>query len=234
MWRAGLQFVENCVADAVRLPSQMRIPKPQRLDVERLQKLFPFQIMLPLIRKTMLAAVQFHIQLRLLAKEIQIVNATGMLAAKLVAAEPSGAQPAPHQFFRPSVVLAKLPGTGDIGHAANLEGGGMSEKFVFDVRPHPSLLPQEKESPLHDSGFTDDRPANPVAGISQDAANVAPSPWGEGRVEGGQANQISQRRRCEIFVVREWDFSKAPAERHHGDCPQGPGGLALIWWTALG
>jgi len=39
--------------------------------------------MLALIRKTVLAAVQFHIQLRLLAKEIQIIFAEGMLARNL-------------------------------------------------------------------------------------------------------------------------------------------------------
>ena len=43
--------------------------------------------MFPLIRKTVLAAVQFHIQFRLLAKEIQIVNAERMLATKFVAVE---------------------------------------------------------------------------------------------------------------------------------------------------
>ena len=39
--------------------------------------------MFPLIGKTMLAAVQFHIQLRLLVEEIEIVNADGMLARNL-------------------------------------------------------------------------------------------------------------------------------------------------------
>jgi hypothetical protein len=34
--------------------------------------------------------------------------------------------------------------------------------------------------------FAADRPANPAAGFVQDAARVAPSPWGEGRVEGGR------------------------------------------------
>jgi hypothetical protein len=36
----------------------------------------------------MLAAVQFHIEFRLLAKEIEIVNAERMLAAEFVASEP--------------------------------------------------------------------------------------------------------------------------------------------------
>jgi hypothetical protein len=33
-----------------------------------------------------------------------------------------------------------------------------------------------------------DRPANPAAGLAKDAARVAPSPWEEGRVEGGRSN----------------------------------------------
>ena len=41
--------------------------------------------MFALVGKAMLAAVQFHIQFRLLAKEIEIVNADGMLAAEFVA-----------------------------------------------------------------------------------------------------------------------------------------------------
>ena len=69
MWRAFLQFLKNRVADALCVPSQMRIPKPQRLDAARLQKLFPFQIVFPLVGKIMLAAVQFHIQFRLLQKK---------------------------------------------------------------------------------------------------------------------------------------------------------------------
>ena len=112
MRRAQLQLVENCIADALRIPPQPRVPEPQRLDAERLQELFPLRIMLSLVGKTVLAAVQFHIQLRLFAKEIQIVNTARMLPAKFVAAEPPGAQPAPHQLFRPGFHLAKLPGAG--------------------------------------------------------------------------------------------------------------------------
>jgi hypothetical protein len=73
-----------------------------------LQKLFPFQIVFPLVGKTVLAAVQFHIQFRLLAKEIEIVDAERMLAAKFVAGEPPSAQPAPDEFLRPGFILAKL------------------------------------------------------------------------------------------------------------------------------
>jgi hypothetical protein len=43
---------------------------------------------------------------------------------------------------------------------------------------------------LDDSGFADDRPANPAAGFAKDAARVSPSPGGEGRVEGGHGSNI--------------------------------------------
>jgi len=65
----------------------MRIPKPQRLDATRLQKLFPLSIMILLVGKTMLAAVKLNCQFRLLAKEIKIVNAERVLAAKFIAGE---------------------------------------------------------------------------------------------------------------------------------------------------
>jgi hypothetical protein len=53
--------------------------------------------------------------------------------------------------------------------------------------PSPFILsPGERKSPVHDSRFANDRPANPAAGYAKDAARVAPSPWGEGRVEGGR------------------------------------------------
>jgi hypothetical protein len=45
---------------------------------------------------------------------------------------------------------------------------------------------QEKEQLLSVSIFSADRPANPVARISKLTENDAPSPWGEGRVEGGR------------------------------------------------
>ena len=96
MRRAHLQFAENRVADALGVASQMRIPEPQRLDAARLQKLFAFHVVLPLVGETMLAAVHFNVQCRLLAKEIQMVAADGMLAAEFVAGETPVAQPVPH------------------------------------------------------------------------------------------------------------------------------------------
>jgi hypothetical protein len=62
-------------------------------------------------------------------------------------------------------------------------------KFVFDARPHLNPLPRGEDLRIHAAVFSADRPANPAAGFAKDAARVAPSPWGEGRDEGGPANQ---------------------------------------------
>jgi hypothetical protein len=99
--RACLQLIENRVTDTLGVTPQIRIPEPQRLNAERLQELFPFQIMLSLVGKTVLAAVQFHIQFRRLAKEIEIINTDRMLPTKFVNGETPGTQPVPDKFLRP-------------------------------------------------------------------------------------------------------------------------------------
>jgi hypothetical protein len=53
------------------------------------------------------------------------------------------------------------------------------------ARPHPGLLPGEKEPPWRGFDFSVDCSANPVARIFKKPARVSPSPWGEGRDEGG-------------------------------------------------
>ena len=66
--------------------------------------------------------------------------------------------------------------------------GHFGRKFSFDVRPHLFiLLPQEREWPSSGIlGWWKTVPANPVARHSKNAANDSPSPWGEGRGEGGR------------------------------------------------
>jgi hypothetical protein len=49
-------------------------------------------------------------------------------------------------------------------------------KFVLTLALTFYPLPQERKSPLADSGFADDRPANPALDFSKDAGNVSPSP----------------------------------------------------------
>ena len=67
-------------------------------------------------------------------------------------------------------------------------------RFVFYARPHLSPLPQERKSPLADSDFADDRPANSVARIFKHTENDSPSPWGEGRDEGGREQRTNDGR----------------------------------------
>ena len=186
MRRAGLQLIEDRVADVLGIAAQMRIPKTQRLDAARLQKLFALRVVFPLVGKTMLAAVQFHIQFRLLAKEIQIVNAERMLAAKFVAAEAPTAQPAPDKFFRPGFILAKLAGAFDVGHDGNLGNVDEMGKLVLTLALTLTLSPKEREQPVRVSVFPADRPANPVAGFSKARRMFLLLLGGEGRDEGGR------------------------------------------------
>src|ERR1035441_8844026 len=59
-------------------------------------------------------------------------------------------------------------------------------KICFDARPHPGLLPRGEGITSRVFDFSDDCPANPGARIFKKAARVSPSPWGEGRDEGGR------------------------------------------------
>ena len=161
MRRTRLQFIENRVANALRIAPQMRIPKPQRLDAARLQKLFPLHIVFALIGKTVLAAVQFHIQIRFLAKEIEIVNADGMLAAKLVAGKTTATQPSPHELFRPCFLFAKLADAFDVGHDGKLGNDGEAGKFVLTPALTFYPLPRGEDFGKHGPGNSIDCPANP-------------------------------------------------------------------------
>lgn len=116
----------------------------------------------------MLAAVQFDVQLCLLAKEIEIIIADGMLMTEFVAAEAPVAQPTPQEFFRPSFLFAKLAGAFSVGHECEFTERRCDGKVGFLVRPHPDLLPQEKELCSHIAGFTNDRAAISTAIFSAD------------------------------------------------------------------
>jgi hypothetical protein len=63
-------------------------------------------------------------------------------------------------------------------------------KFVVGCPPSPKSSPPGEDLRVHAAVFPADRPANPAAGLAKDAARVAPSPWGEGRVEGGHPNYL--------------------------------------------
>jgi len=61
--------------------------------------------------------------------------------------------------------------------------------FAEFLSPIPNRLkspPGRRNSNRIFFDFADDGPANPVARIIKGTANDSPSPWGEGRVEGGR------------------------------------------------
>ena len=60
--------------------------------------------------------------------------------------------------------------------------------FAFYARPHPDLLPQEKEELPGIFGLADVRSANPIVRIFMETAGDSPAPGGEGRGEVGHSN----------------------------------------------
>jgi hypothetical protein len=103
----------------------------------------------------------------LLAKEIQIVTAERILAAKFVAAEATVAQPAPHELFRPRFNLAKLAGALGIGHDGNLRNRGKAAKLVLLSALTCFLSPGERISAITLLVYSDVGVAHPVAGFSE-------------------------------------------------------------------
>jgi hypothetical protein len=63
-------------------------------------------------------------------------------------------------------------------------------------------LPRERKWQLAGFGCADERPANPVARIFMETANDSPSPWGEGRVEGGR-EPFEVHNPCSMKVERK-------------------------------
>jgi hypothetical protein len=68
-------------------------------------------------------------------------------------------------------------------------------EFVFYARPHLNPLPRGEDFSNHGLGDLIDCPANPGARIFKGTADNSPSPWGEGRVEGGRSTNFSFRHR---------------------------------------
>jgi hypothetical protein len=66
----------------------------------------------------------------------------------------------------------------------------MDDRDELDLCFTPALtfypLPPEKKWKLAGFVCADERPVNPVARIFMETANNSPSPWGEGRDEGGR------------------------------------------------
>ncbi len=169
MRRAGLQLAEDRVADGLFLPPQSRVPKAEFLDPQRSEKLGPLGVVRLLVGETVLSAVQFDGEAGFAAVEIQEVFPDGVVAPEFVGAEAPVAQPTPHEFLRPSGFLAQGAGAGDVGHGGRVAWGGVEEKSVFNVRPHPERL-----------GFS----PQPSPGLQP----TSPAPAGEGVQNGSLMN----------------------------------------------
>jgi hypothetical protein len=64
--------------------------------------------------------------------------------------------------------------------------------MVFTSALNLTFSPGEKEQPQSGSSFADGCPANSVVRILKKTANDSPSPWGEGRVEGGRVKILGR------------------------------------------
>ena len=146
MGRAGLQFAKNGVANRLLVPTQARVPKAEFLDAHRGEKLGSLRVVRLLAGMPMLSAIEFKREIRLPAVEIQEVSSDWMTTPKFVSAETSIAKPTSDEFFDPGGLLSQGAGTFDVGHDANINLCGSEEKNSVNNRPHPGLLPQEKEN----------------------------------------------------------------------------------------
>ena len=95
-----------------------------------------------------------------------------MKVLSLHGGEPVVAQPAPHEFFRPGFIFAKLAGAFDVGHDGNMGNGGKTGKFVLTPALILTFSPGEKEQLLRVSVLSAVRPANPAARIRKETAKV--------------------------------------------------------------
>jgi len=86
------------------------IPKSQFLNILFFQKSATRRIELHLLRQAVLKTVQFHIQPRRRAIEIQNINSRWMLSAKFESGETVASQRAPQFLFVVGLVATKLAG----------------------------------------------------------------------------------------------------------------------------
>ena len=141
------------------------------LDAHRNKELGSFSIVSLLAGLPVPAAVEFDGEAGFAAVKIQKVNPDRMPPTKFVGAESPVTQPTPHEFFRPSRLLAQRAGAVGVGHGRTVGWCGCEEKNRLNARPHPGLLPQEKEnrSPRFDDA---DAPVCPAAFSANDKAMV--------------------------------------------------------------
>jgi hypothetical protein len=113
MGRTRLQFVKNCVPDALTFPLQFAVPESQFFNALSLKKGGSLPVMGLLGWKPMAGAVQFDGEMGLHAEEVERVFSNRMASAKFVAVETAVAQPAPHKLFGPG---RRCAGSGGFFH----------------------------------------------------------------------------------------------------------------------
>ena len=119
--------------------------------------------MLPLVRKTVLAAIEFDVECGLFAKEIEVIIAQWMFSAKFVAAKTTIPQPTPHEALGPGFIPPKLAGALNVGHGDKLGNDWKTEKFVLSSALTLTLSPGEREQPLNQLCFAIALVTNPLA-----------------------------------------------------------------------
>src|SRR5256886_17084553 len=160
--RASRQLAEDRVPNCSSLAPETRVPKPQHLDAQRGEELLPLRVMVPLLWEPVLCSIQFNRQPRFVTEKIEGVFADRMLSVET--AEPSPAQPAPHELFRPGRLLAENASGVGVQHGRHDSDVAPMKKNRVNARPHPGPLPQgegardsrlaeiRSEGRTHDSG----------------------------------------------------------------------------------
>jgi hypothetical protein len=146
MRRTFLERVENHITDELLLSLQLPIPETNLFDAHRGEKFGSFSIMSLLSWMPMVSTVKFNGEAGFHAEEIKVVNPARVIASELVTAESPVAQPTPHEFFRPSLLLPQCAGAVRIGHGKKVMRLLWKEKNGVHDRPHPGPLPQEREN----------------------------------------------------------------------------------------
>ena len=106
----------------------MRIPEPQRFDAARDEIFFPFEVMLSLVGKTVLAAIQFDYEPGFNTGEVGEISVDWDLPAELVATDLPIANHPPQPPFSVGLIAPKL--TRAKGAGLEVQGANIAE-----VRP---------------------------------------------------------------------------------------------------
>jgi hypothetical protein len=100
-----LQSPPSCVVGGLLFEPPAGIPEAKHLDAARCQPRIGFRVPGLLFGRAVSNAVPLEIQLSFKAKEVQDVRPERILSAEFIFGDTPVAQPIPHEFFGPRVVL---------------------------------------------------------------------------------------------------------------------------------